>query len=233
MASSESDLERLKTEYKNRYIRLQERNVYSSLNIAHLFMIQQRQRAAVDLLHKAGVRSLAQMHILEVGCGQGDGLQELTFHRTAAQQMYGAELLSDRLIIARRRFPGMNLVIADGQNLPYASGQFDLVFQYTVFSSILDDRVKSNISKEMLRVVKLGGLIVWYDFWLNPTNPQTKGIRKMEIKRLFPNCEFTFRRITLAPPISRMLVPFSWGLSVLLEKLTFLNTHYLVAIQPK
>jgi hypothetical protein len=62
-------------------------------------------------------------------------------------------------------------------------------------------------------------MILWYDFWLNPSNLQTKGFRPAEIKRLFPTCRFEFQRLTLAPPLARRLVPFSWLLAALLEKL--------------
>lgn len=230
---SYNDLERLRAEYEHRQIRLKGSSLYSPLNVAYLFMIQQRQRAVLDLFRKLGMRSLAHVRILEVGCGQGDVLHDLLFHRMVSHNLHGAELLSDRLMIAKQRFPGINYVIADAQNLPYADFRFDLVLQYTVFSSVLDDDIKASMAREMLRVVKKpGGLILWYDFWLNPTNAQTKGIRKAEIKRLFPNCGFTFLRTTLAPPIARKLVPFSWSLSLLLEKLTLLNTHFLVAIRP-
>jgi hypothetical protein len=75
-------------------------------------------------------------------------------------------------------------------------------------------------------------MILWYDFWLNPTNPQTEGIRPSEIRTLFPGCDFEFRRITLAPPLARRLVPVSWVVAFLLEKLRVFNSHYLVAIRP-
>jgi hypothetical protein len=70
-----------------------------------------------------------------------------------------------------------------------------------------------------------------YDFWLNPTNRQTRGIRPSEIRRLFPGAHLEFYRITLAPPIARRLAPCSWLLCCLLERLQAFNTHYLVAIK--
>jgi ubiquinone/menaquinone biosynthesis C-methylase UbiE len=229
----ENDLDRLKTEYASRRARLQGSDVYSSLNTAYLFSIQQRQRAAVDLFRQLGMTALHEKRLLEVGCGQGDVLQEMMFHRFNTAQLHGVELLPDRLLNAHRRFPSVNFAAADAQKLPYADSQFDLVLQYTVFSSILNGSVKANIAREMLRVVKADGIVLWYDFWLNPTNRQTQGIRKDEIVRLFPNCDFTFRRITLAPPLARRIVPLSWTLALLLERFGFLNTHYLVAIRPK
>jgi hypothetical protein len=49
---------------------------------------------------------------------------------------------------------------------------------------------------------------------------------------LFPNCTYEFHKITLAPPLARRIVPISWILALLLEKLKIFNTHYLVAIRP-
>jgi hypothetical protein len=80
---------------------------------------------------------------------------------------------------------------------------------------------------------KPGGMILSYDIWLNPANPQTRGIRPAEIKRLFPNCRYEFHRITRAPPIARKVVPISWSLALFLEGLTIFNSHYLILIFPK
>lgn len=110
---------------------------------------------------------------------------------------------------------------------------FDLVLQYTAVSSILDPGLRQSICADMLRVLKPTGLIFSYDFWLNPTNKQTRGLRPAEIRQLFPNCQVEFQRITLAPPIARRLVPLSWLVAAILEKLSVLNTHYLAAIRPE
>jgi hypothetical protein len=85
----------------------------------------------------------------------------------------------------------------------------------------------------MMKVTRPGGMILWYDFWLNPGNPQTRGIRPAEIELLFPNCTFEFHKITLAPPVARRLVPVSWIMCVFLENLKVFNTYYLVTISSK
>jgi hypothetical protein len=84
----------------------------------------------------------------------------------------------------------------------------------------------------MSRVVRPGGAILWYDFWLNPVNRQTRGIRPSEIRSHFPRCRFSFERITLAPPLARRLVPLTWTGAQLVEKLRLFNTHYLAIIRP-
>ena len=44
-------------------------------------------------------------------------------------------------------------------------------------------------------------MILSYDFWLNPTNKQTLGLRLSELRTSFPDCQIDYKRITLAPPL--------------------------------
>jgi hypothetical protein len=41
------------------------------------------------------------------------------------------------------------------------------------------------------------------------------------------------RRITLAPPIARCVVPLSWTIGLLFESIKLLNSHYLVGIRKR
>ena len=88
------------------------------------------------------------------------------------------------------------------------------------------------MASEMLRVLHAKGMILWYDFWVNPTNPQTRGIRPAEIRQLFPNCRYDFQKIILAPPIARKIVSFSSTFASFIENLRVFNGHYLAAIHP-
>ncbi len=225
------DLDRLRAEYVDRERRLAGSDIYSLFNPAHLFMTQQRQRVTLKTLRRLGFYPLDQRCILEVGCGRGGVLLEYLSYGAAPTRIHGIDLLGDRVAEARARMPSLSLSCAEGQHLPYPAGVFDLVLQYTAFSSLLDDGVKANVAREMLRVLRPDGAIVWYDYWLNPTNPQARGIRPAEIRRLFPGCEYHFQRVTLAPPITRRLVRLSWLLCCALEKAVLLNTHYLAVIR--
>jgi len=229
MAQSD-DLKRLRAEYAAREQRLAGSHLYSLSNPAHRFMVRQRRQSVLELLRDCGIEPNKQL-ILELGCGRGGVLAEWIDYGAVPERLHGAELLPDRVRDAHSRLPQNPLTNADGQHLPYAATTFDLLLQYTVFTSILERSVKSNLAAEMLRVLRPGGLIIWYDFWLNPTNRQTRGIRPAEIRRLFPSCAFNFRRITLAPPLARRIVPVSWKLALMLEKFNIFNSHYLVAIR--
>ena len=226
------DLDRLRIEYADRAARMADDDRYSTFNQANLFTLQQRQRSVTVALRKNGLSPLNGKAVLEVGCGGGGVLLELLGMGVKASHLQGVDLLPDRLFSAQERLPGISLLCADGRDLPYPEGCFDLVLQFTVFSSILDPSVRQAIAKEMLRVLRPQGAIIWYDFWLNPTNKQTKGLRPSQIHSLFPDCRYHLYRVTLAPPLARRLVPLSWTLAILLENLKLLNSHYLAIIQP-
>lgn len=203
---------------------------YGPFNPANLFICQQRQREVLALLRKHGLHTLDGQDILDVGCGAGDVLVEFLGYGAAPACLHGVDLLSARLTKARARLPNSALSRADAQSLPYPDDTFSVVLQYTAFSSILDDEVRQNAASEMLRVMKPDGLILWYDFWLNPVNPETRGIKQKEVRHLFPSCRFDFHRTTLAPPVTRVLAKHSLLLCYLLERIPLMCTHYLVAI---
>jgi ubiquinone/menaquinone biosynthesis C-methylase UbiE len=232
---STDDLDRLRQEYAARASRLVGSDIYSHFNPAYLFALQQLEISVLRVLRRHGFSVLEGRRILEVGCGKGGVLFKYLEYGATLSLLHGVDILGDdRLYLAHNRLPNACITQADGQFLPYPDNTFDLVMQYTALSSILDAAVKANVASEMLRVVRSrgDGMILWYDFWLNPFNSQTHGIRPKEIKRLFPDCSFEFHQITLAPPLTRRLVPISWLFCAFLEKLKFLNSHYLVVIKP-
>ena len=223
------DLQRLQQEYKNREQRLGS-GFYSPFKEVNLFTLQMRQRATLTLLRKYGFCPLSQFRILEVGCYDGSKLFEYLLYGAHMDQLHGCDLMHASLLKAYEILPSLAWLCADGQNLPYPTSSFDLVLQNLVFTSILDDTVRINIAQEMIRDLQPNGMILFYDFWLNPTNPQTRGIRLAEVQNLFPGRILEFHKITLAPPLARHIVPLSWGLALLMENLKIFNSHFLVAI---
>jgi SAM-dependent methyltransferase len=126
----------------------------------------------------------------------------------------------------------VTLIRANAASLDFPAGAFDLVLQATVFTSILDRELQARVAGEMMRVVKPGGLILWYDYYRdNPSNPDVRGVKRAEIHSLFPGCAIELERLTLAPPLARRVAPFSFLACFLLEKIPWLCTHYLGAIR--
>lgn len=215
------------------YARREEAGVekrYAYWEPANLYLVQQLESAIVRALARQGLVPLGERRVLDVGCGDGFWLRFLLRLGAQPGNLYGIDLLPDRVQRARQLGPGMDLTVGDAASLPYPDATFDLAMQFTVFTSILDAAAKSRIAGEMLRVLRPGGVILWYDFILNPGNPETRGIGRKEVRSLFPGCRYHFQRTTLAPPLARRLASRSWLACYLLEKVPWLRTHYLATI---
>jgi SAM-dependent methyltransferase len=201
----------------------------SHFDRACLFMMQEQEREILALLGRHGREDLANQKILEVGCGVGGNLRRLIKWGARPENVAGLDLLPENIDQARRLSPnGVSLHIGNAANIPFLDGSFDLVVQVTVFSSILDPRMKQRIAQEMLRVLRAGGAILWLDFFFNnPRNPDVRGVGRKEIRSLFPDCIVEVTRVNLAPPLVRLLAPRSWLLCDFLSGLALLDTHYL------
>jgi ubiquinone/menaquinone biosynthesis C-methylase UbiE len=207
---------------------------YSYFSKGNLFIIQERGRKVLELLNKYQMRHLAEKKVLDIGCGIGGWLRDFIQWGAKPENLYGIDLLEDKIKEAKQLNPNVNFICGSAEKLNFPDESFDIVLQSTCFTSIFDSEMKKRIAGEMLRVVRDHGIILWYDFrYNNPKNSDVKGIKKKEIKELFPNCRYDFNLITLAPPIVRKLAPISLFLCEILEKIPFLKTHYLVIIRKK
>jgi ubiquinone/menaquinone biosynthesis C-methylase UbiE len=206
---------------------------YSWFDKGHVFTLQQLERRLLSAIRRFGVAPLHSTKILEVGCGNGYWLREFVKWGASPENVTGVELLRSRVTLARKLCPkGVKVQHENAAQISFADASFDLVFQATVFTSILDSRLKTRVAAEMLRVLRQDGLILWYDFHVNnPRNPDVRGVKKREIANLFPGCRIKLGKITLAPPVVRLLAPHSWTLCELLEAVPWLCTHYLGVIR--
>jgi ubiquinone/menaquinone biosynthesis C-methylase UbiE len=229
---TDPEVERIRKIYARRDVNIDPER-YTLFDAAYLCLHHSRQRALLNLLRRVGINTLQGRRVLEVGCGRADILIEYLGYGVNSKDLVGIDLLFDHLSQAHERLPVLQLLCADGRFLPFRDNSFDVVIQYTVFSSVLNDHDRQNLATEMLRVVNPGGLIVSYDFWPNnPSNPDVRGLRFSQIRTLFPYCHYDLQRIVLAPPISRRIAPLSSLVCQALEKLPFLCSHFLVGIMP-
>jgi SAM-dependent methyltransferase len=206
---------------------------YTLFNPAQLIRLHELERAMLAMMKKHGLADPGSMRILEVGCGTGYWLRELIKWGARPDRLTGLDLVAERLAFARRACPpGIRLVRGNAARMPFRSGCFDAVLQFTMFTSILDPATRIAAAKEILRVLKSGGAAIWYDLRVNnPFNRDVRGIGAGEIRALFPGCGISLKPVTLAPPVTRMLAPVSPLLADALGRLPFLRTHYLGVIR--
>lgn len=198
-------------------------------NLVHMCRIQERHREALRILADAGYHKLSDLRILDVGCGDGSMLRQFLEWGASPENLTGIELRQKPVDTARHLNPNLDVRCGSAAALPWPDGKFDLVCQHTVFTSILDSAMKQQVAAEMVRVLREGGAVLWYDFFYdNPGNPDVRGVDAKEIQALFPGLKVRLRRITLAPPIARRIPErYLPVLYPLLSAITPLRTHNL------
>jgi SAM-dependent methyltransferase len=228
VAPFEPELERLRATYAART----GEPCYAE-SLAGRFQFQERERHVLGLLDRYGLIPLAGKRILEVGCGTGKWLRDLIAWGADPELLFGVELLQASAARARRLCPqSVTIECGNAAELRFEPASFDIVLQATVFTSVLDPDMKRAMAAEMLRVLRPGGVIVWYDFFLrNPRNPYVQPVTKEDIRKLFPGCELDLCRISLAAPLVRLLAPRAWAACSILSRFRPLCTHYLGAIR--
>ena len=221
---------------RERYARrVNDHHRYTLLNPVNLLIAQERQRALAKLFVTLGWSDLKTRRVLEVGCGSGSNLLELLRFGFAPECLQGIELLPNLACEARRLLPPeVRVEVGDALSVSEAiapPGSQDVVFQSTVFSSLLDDDFQIRLAKRMWNWVRPGGGILWYDFTFNnPANPDVRGVPLSRIRSLFPG-KMQVKRLTLAPPIARTVTRIHPSLYNVFNACVLLRTHVLAWVE--
>jgi SAM-dependent methyltransferase len=201
---------------------------WSEANPGNYAIVRERTRAMGKVLNEAGYLPLTHCRVLEVGCGTGKVLAGLTQWGALPKNLYGVDLVPERIMEAQQRFPEISFQLANAEQIDLPDASFDLVLQFTVFTAILDDQMMRNVAEEVYRVLKPGGAVLWYDFrYNNPWNRNVRGMPRESIQSLFPHLNVGLDSITLLPPLARRLGRATARLYPILMRMPVLRTHYL------
>jgi SAM-dependent methyltransferase len=223
-----SEMDRLRDVYRDYAERGFANSKWSLDNCGNQEMRRERSHHLDALLCGSGLLPLTSRRILDLGCGTGENLASFKDWGAGPENLFGVDLLAERIRIATKRFPMLTFQQANAEDLPFGDGFFDIVCVFTVFTSILDERMARNISREIERVLTSDGSIIWYDFRIrSPHNPNVRGMSRREIQSLFPRFRMALRTLTLVPPLARRLGPTTPWLYPCLAAFPFLRTHYL------
>jgi SAM-dependent methyltransferase len=216
-----------------RYAKRSQGDRYSALRADVWQTLQERQRALLRVLAAQGIVDVSALRVTEVGCGTGGNLLELLRLGFAPENLVGIELLQERHAQARHVLPAATQVLlGDAAQAPIAAQSQDIVVVSTVFSSLLDEAFQRQLASVMWQWLRPGGAVLWYDFTFNnPRNPDVCGVPLGRVRALFPASRIVARRVTLAPPLARLVCAVHPGLYSVFNALPLLRTHVLAWIE--
>ncbi len=227
-AKGHRELEMVRHRYARRRLADDNRR-YDMLRPEVILGFQERQRALVSFLSRRCNRLLENVDLIEVGCGSGGNLIELLRLGCDPSRLVGIELLKERADQARRLLPvDCKVIHGDASEAGFRANSFDIVYQSTVFTSLLDHQFQAKLAARMWSWVRPGGAVLWYDFiYDNPKNPDVRGMPIGRIRALFPDGRVCVRRVTLAPPISRRVCRIHPSAYHVFNSIPWLRTHAL------
>ncbi len=224
---NKGETERLKEVYDKRKSDSRVQYALSS-SVYNGFIANEREHIYQKVLTEA-FNDLQNINLLEIGAGNGSNLHFFARIGIPWKNIYANELLDDRVEQLNKIGGGLNVIPGDALKMKQDQ-KFDIVFQSTVFTSILDPVFKASLANKMVELTRPGGMVLWYDFiYNNPSNKNVRGVSKDEIKKLFPSASsITFYTVTLAPPIGRRV----GKLYNFFNFFRFLRTHVVAVIEP-
>jgi SAM-dependent methyltransferase len=203
-------------------------DLYSDTNPRAAVFQRELEQRILELLSLKVAGTLATQRVLDVGCGDGRWLRRFIQWGASPENLAGIDLLPERVAVARDACPpAVRVLCGSADQLAVEDGSLDIVLCMNVFSSILSGGLRAAIAGEMLRVLRPGAFVVWYDFFVNnPANADVRGVGKSKIACLFPDCDIELARITVAAPLGRAIAPLPYIYSALANCRVFC-THYL------
>ncbi len=226
-----NEFDELKNIYQERDEFLKDR--YNPLNPDIMMTVQEKERLIVKWINTEKISPVSSKKLIEIGCGNGSNLLFFLKLGFKPENIVANELIEQRAESARKLLPEtIKIIIGNAIDLQLPAEEFNIVFQSTVFSSILSFDSRKKLADIIWKIVKPGGGILWYDFiYNNPQNPNVRKVTLKEFKQLFPIGEIKYWRLTLAPPISRVVTKIRPNFYHLFNLFPFLRTHILCWIK--
>lgn len=195
------------------------------------YLASRRWEATVTAL-RALKRGRGSVRYLDVGCGNGTGLDLAVRALGTVDVAVGLDLLADAWARQCREASGRAVVCGDAARLPFDDGVFDVVSQYLLLTSIADLTVRHRMAQEMLRVTRPGGVIVSLDLrWPRWPPPWGGALGRRALRVIFGSDPIVSETCGLHPWLARMLAPWSPRACDLLARVPSLRLYRLALFQ--
>jgi ubiquinone/menaquinone biosynthesis C-methylase UbiE len=195
----------------------------------------QQSLAFSTLMREAGFADLDGLRILEVGCAQGRLLRAFLDMGANPQYLYGIDINKEFITNAQSLAPHLNYRTFNGWSIEFPDSYFDLITQFVVFSSIALPELHSLLADEMMRVLKPGGYIFWWDMFHMAANSGGSVIALNPIL-LFPDLRVKSLKVGAHQSPSQSISEhpkLKLLLGSMLDKLFYRPTHLAALFGPK
>jgi len=229
MTDGLSEVRRIRSAYAER----ERKHTWNDNNPGRQRELRERNNSLERILAERFEPPLSQCRVLDIGCGHGGLLGWFQEQGVKPENLYGIDLLPNRIRVARETFPAFTFLEGNAEQLDFPDEWFDLVSVFTVFSSILEIRMAKSVAQNIARVLSSRGVVVWYDVrYPNPWNPAIRPMAMSSIRGLFPSFELQLESSTLLPPVARQLGRLTDLAYPLLASIPILRSHYIGLLRP-
>ena len=169
--------------------------------------------------------------ILDFGCGEGFVMDLFSKWGVNPNFLTGVDNSKERIALGKSTFPEFNFVHVENK-LPFEENKFSLIIISTVLSSIINNKDREHWVSEIDRVLKLDGLIIFYDMKINnPFNRKIRKVAKNDLSSLFYNYKIKINSLTVWPHFARLVSIISSRFYPLLTNIKLLHTHYIAELR--
>jgi SAM-dependent methyltransferase len=110
-------------------------------------------------------RPVAELTVLDVGCGNGRSTRAYVDMGLAPGQVTGIDLRPGTIALARKLNPAITFLSYQEAALPFPDGSFDWIGTTTVASSIRGLEVRQSLFDEIHAKLKPGGFLFYFDLY--------------------------------------------------------------------
>jgi ubiquinone/menaquinone biosynthesis C-methylase UbiE len=175
---------------------------------------------------------LDELKILDFGCGDGYWLRMMVELGANPENLTGIDLSNNRINIARYKNPAIQWIHSQQVALPIPSASQDIVMQIVVFSSILNLELAKLLAREMFRLTKVGGYILWIDH-KRSLSEKLSGYTTDQVLDFFPHSKIVYSKLVHPSYFRRFHKKYSLASKIMYEFTKIMCDSWFLIIEKK
>ena len=119
MVQTQTEVQRISEVYRTYQESEKVQASWSKETLGNRFLLRERENKLICMLRKYGYYPFGKLKILEVGCGIGENLRKLCDWGADPNNLFGVDLLQDRVKQAKKNLPAINFLNMNADGLTF------------------------------------------------------------------------------------------------------------------